>query len=303
MPSFLTCATSSGIRLAPSSREYSLWVWRWTKGTSVRLRRAAPASLVELLLPATRRPAGRRAPAAAPGDDRGDRPPRTRDGRRPPHSPRPPPRPLPRPPSARPWRPRRPAAARCTSPAGRFAARGRDRGGQPAQQVPTGILPSDVVPCPLPPRRPAVEKQVRAPVWHAGPVCSTRYSTVSPSQSSRTSRRAGSWPDVSPFRQRRFPGSAEIVGQARWRGCVPGPPGWRSATIRTSPDRLSWVTTGTSPSAPNRPPTASCSRTPERSYRQVVRLSKALVVPYLDQFFTLPDPAAPGACPVTRHPR
>src|SRR6476660_4033986 len=31
MPSFLTCATSSGIRLAPSSREYSLCVWRWTK--------------------------------------------------------------------------------------------------------------------------------------------------------------------------------------------------------------------------------------------------------------------------------
>ena len=31
MPSFLTCATRSGIRLAPSSSEYSLWVWRWTK--------------------------------------------------------------------------------------------------------------------------------------------------------------------------------------------------------------------------------------------------------------------------------
>src|ERR1041385_424708 len=30
MPSFLTCATSSSMRLAPSSRENSLWVWRWT---------------------------------------------------------------------------------------------------------------------------------------------------------------------------------------------------------------------------------------------------------------------------------
>src|SRR6188472_1444377 len=32
MPSFFTWATSSGIRLAPSRREYSLCVWRWTKG-------------------------------------------------------------------------------------------------------------------------------------------------------------------------------------------------------------------------------------------------------------------------------
>ena len=30
MPSFLTWPTSSGMRLAPSRREYSLWVWRWT---------------------------------------------------------------------------------------------------------------------------------------------------------------------------------------------------------------------------------------------------------------------------------
>src|SRR6185503_3052641 len=35
MPSFLTWPTSSGIRLAPSRREYSLWVWRWTNGISV----------------------------------------------------------------------------------------------------------------------------------------------------------------------------------------------------------------------------------------------------------------------------
>src|SRR5437867_412945 len=30
MPSAWTRSSRSGIRLAPSSREYSLWVWRWT---------------------------------------------------------------------------------------------------------------------------------------------------------------------------------------------------------------------------------------------------------------------------------
>ena len=56
---------------------------------------------------------------------------------------------------------------------------------------------------PVPPVT-ADEKQVRAPVWHAGPVCSTRYSTVSPSQSSRISATRCSWPEVSPLRQRVF---------------------------------------------------------------------------------------------------
>src|SRR5215213_5887519 len=39
MPSLATCATRSGIRLAPSSNEYSLWVWRCAKAmlpTTVR---------------------------------------------------------------------------------------------------------------------------------------------------------------------------------------------------------------------------------------------------------------------------
>src|ERR671920_560075 len=35
MPSFLTWLTSSGMRLAPSSSEYSLWVWRWANDISV----------------------------------------------------------------------------------------------------------------------------------------------------------------------------------------------------------------------------------------------------------------------------
>ncbi len=45
MPSFLTCATRSGIRLAPSSNEYSLWVWRWTKAmTANSISAVAPSS-------------------------------------------------------------------------------------------------------------------------------------------------------------------------------------------------------------------------------------------------------------------
>ena len=47
-------------------------------------------------------------------------------------------------------------------------------------------------------------KQVREPVWQAGPVWRTRYRTASPSQSSRTSATSWVWPEVSPFRQSAF---------------------------------------------------------------------------------------------------
>src|SRR5690606_32476090 len=42
-------------------------------------------------------------------------------------------------------------------------------------------------------------KQVRVPVWQAGPVCSTPSSTVSPSQSIETDTTAWWWPELSPF--------------------------------------------------------------------------------------------------------
>ena len=42
---------------------------------------------------------------------------------------------------------------------------------------------------------------VRAPVWQAGPSWSTLTSTVSPSQSRRTSTTCCRWPDVSPLTQ------------------------------------------------------------------------------------------------------
>jgi uncharacterized phage-associated protein len=38
-------------------------------------------------------------------------------------------------------------------------------------------------------------------VWQAGPVCSTLYSTVSPSQSRAIATARCTWPLVSPFRQ------------------------------------------------------------------------------------------------------
>jgi hypothetical protein len=44
-------------------------------------------------------------------------------------------------------------------------------------------------------------KQLRSPVWQAGPSWSTRTSSASPSQSSRTSRTHWRCPDVSPFTQ------------------------------------------------------------------------------------------------------
>ena len=44
-------------------------------------------------------------------------------------------------------------------------------------------------------------KQVRVPVWQAGPVWSTCSRTVSPSQSTATETTAWRWPDVSPLTQ------------------------------------------------------------------------------------------------------
>lgn len=43
-------------------------------------------------------------------------------------------------------------------------------------------------------------KQVRVPVWQAGPVWSTVSSRVSPSQSAWTARTRCRWPEVSPLR-------------------------------------------------------------------------------------------------------
>jgi hypothetical protein len=53
--------------------------------------------------------------------------------------------------------------------------------------------------------------------------------------------------------------------------------------MRTSPDLLSWATTGTSPSGPNRTADNQLFWDTGRSYRRLRRLSKALVVPYLAQ--------------------
>ena len=47
----------------------------------------------------------------------------------------------------------------------------------------------------------SASKQVRSPVWHAAPVWSTTTSSVSPSQSSRTSRTCCTCPEVSPLTQ------------------------------------------------------------------------------------------------------
>src|SRR5205814_1945634 len=43
MPSAWTRSSKSGIRLAPSRREYSLWVWRWTNAIRLAEDIGAPA--------------------------------------------------------------------------------------------------------------------------------------------------------------------------------------------------------------------------------------------------------------------
>ncbi len=55
----------------------------------------------------------------------------------------------------------------------------------------------------------------------------------------------------------------------------------------------SWATTGTNPSGPNRTADNQLFSDTRRSYRQLVRLSKPVVVPYLDQF-------SPSRIPPTR---
>jgi hypothetical protein len=52
------------------------------------------------------------------------------------------------------------------------------------------------------------------------------------------------------------------------------------ATLWLSPERLSWVATGTSPSAPNLTDDSRLFSDTERKYRQAVRLSKAIAAPY-----------------------
>ena len=190
MPSFLTCATSSGIRLAPSSNEYSLWVWRWTKAmpTDCPVRQLLPdgvqrdtASLqqhqemIEEIGRLGRETLGLLRIRRDDDLDRflahllGDL--GARHGR---------------------------AAPRCTSPRAAPPPGCAIVAARRVSRCAAGILtrPSDP-----PSGATAVEKQVRAPVWQAGPVCSTRYRTASPSQSSRISRTACTWPEVSPLRQ------------------------------------------------------------------------------------------------------
>ena len=164
MPSFLTCATSSGIRLAPSSNEYSLWVWRWTKAMRYRLPRAASslpdgvqrdtASLQQhqkmieeigrlgretLGLLRIRRDDHLDRLLAHLLRDLGDTPRSSSSTVYEPLGPL-------RGPRARWWRP---------DGVSRWPP-----GSSPATAAPSGPT--------------AVEKQVRAPVWQAGPVCSTR---------------------------------------------------------------------------------------------------------------------------------
>ena len=57
-------------------------------------------------------------------------------------------------------------------------------------------------------------KQLREPVWHAGPSGSTTSSSVSRSQSARASTTRSVWPEVSPLRQSALPAAAPEVREA-----------------------------------------------------------------------------------------
>src|SRR6185312_6185308 len=91
-------------------------------------------------------------------------------------------------------------------------------------------------------------KHERSPVWQAGPSWSTRTSSASPSQSSRTSRTHCRCPEVSPFTQY----SRRLRDQYVARPVVSVRCSASSsihASMSTSPVSPSWTTAGTSPSA------------------------------------------------------
>ena len=252
MPSFLTCATSSGIRLAPSSNEYSLWVWRWTKGMCVgvgRSRLAPIACAYSLLSSSTRRPAGHREPAAAPRDDRGDRPPRTRDARAPPHSPPRRLRPPPRPPSARSWRHAAVEQLDGVRALGPLRARRGDRRGQPAQQVAAGILPGrrSGRPAPTAGREAGAAAGVAGGPGLLHPVQDRVAVAVEPDLPDHllvAGRLA-----LAPEGAR---GTGCSSGPAPWPRSAPARPGWHRRPSGRRRNGSPGPPPGTSPSAPNR---------------------------------------------------
>ena len=94
--------------------------------------------------------------------------------------------------------------------------------------------------------RSPVKKQVRSPVWHAGPAGSTSASSASPSQSSRSARTFWCCPTSRPCATaRRASGSRGAA--RRSRACARAPPRWRRPASGPRPTRQSWMTTGTRP--------------------------------------------------------
>src|SRR5699024_9452895 len=89
-------------------------------------------------------------------------------------------------------------------------------------------------------------KHVAVPVWHAAPVWSTTYSSVSPSQSVATERTCCACPEVSPLTQisprDRDQYVARPVSSVRRTASA-----FAHASMSTSRVVASWTTTGRSP--------------------------------------------------------
>src|SRR4051812_25959818 len=94
----------------------------------------------------------------------------------------------------------------------------------------------------------SASKQVRAPVWHAGPSWSTWSSTVSPSQSRRTALTHWRWPEVSPLTQYSLRLRLQYVARpvARVRASASSS---IQPSISTSPVSCCWAMAGTSPAS------------------------------------------------------
>ena len=96
--------------------------------------------------------------------------------------------------------------------------------------------------------RTGASKQLRSPVWQAAPSWRTLTSTVSPSQSSRTSRTHCRWPLVSPLTQYSLAAAGEERGAAGGQRAVQGQV-VHPAHHQTSPVSSSWTTAVTRPAA------------------------------------------------------
>src|SRR6185437_1926147 len=139
----------------------------------------------------------------------------------------------------------------------------------------------------------SASKHVRVPVWHAAPICSTRTSRVSPSQSRAAPRTYCTWPDVSPLRQYSCRERDQNVTRPSVMVRVNASASIQP-TMSTSLLSHSWMTAVSRPFSSN----LTRSRMPDAASRVSAPLANASVAPVCAGVFaSMPSPLALIALP------